>query len=138
MSKKAILVIAGTRYGKLIIISPTEMFQQRNRIYRCKCDCGRYTNVSIANLRHNNTTSCGICIKSAMIGLGKKRIDNTSGYTGVSFIKNRNLYVARIKINQKTIIIGYYALKMDAVRARDEYIIENKLSYRLSTETKEV
>lgn len=43
---------------------------------------------------------------------------NTSGYTGVSFITKRQQWFAEIYVNNKTINLGSYANKEDAIRAR--------------------
>lgn len=43
---------------------------------------------------------------------------NTSGYTGVTYHKVNNRWVAQIKIRKKNINLGSYVSKMDAVRAR--------------------
>ena len=45
---------------------------------------------------------------------------NTSGVTGVYFDKQRNKWVASISYNKKRTLIGRFASKEDAVRARIE------------------
>jgi len=44
--------------------------------------------------------------------------NNTSGYTGVSFRKNRNVYRANIMVNRKQIYLGSFERIEDAVLAR--------------------
>jgi hypothetical protein len=39
----------------------------------------------------------------------KKRIDNTSGFTGVRYNLKDNRYIARIKVNNKTLYLGCFA-----------------------------
>jgi hypothetical protein len=46
--------------------------------------------------------------------------NNTSGVIGVRFYKQRNKYVARIKLNGKDIHLGYYETILEATQARDE------------------
>lgn len=67
-----------------------------------------------------------------------KRIQksNTSGFVGVDFKPNENKYVARISILGDRVYIGYYETKEEAVQARDNYIVENKLPHKLSTDYK--
>lgn len=43
-----------------------------------------------------------------------KQSNNTSGFTGVSFHKSRNKYIARYKLNKKEIFIGYYKTAIEA------------------------
>ena len=57
---------------------------------------------------------------------------NTSGYIGIA--KEHNKWLARIKINNNYIRIGLFNIKEEAILARDNYIIENKLPHKLSTE----
>lgn len=51
--------------------------------------------------------------------------NNTSGVTGVRFDKNRNKWVAKIKKDGKTIHLGYFTNKDDAIRKR--LLAEKKL-----------
>lgn len=44
--------------------------------------------------------------------------NNTSGTTGVSWNKRRNKWETYIKVNQKQIHLGHYAVKEDAINAR--------------------
>ncbi len=64
----------------------------------------------------------------------RKSINNTSGATGVSYNKKHNKYVAYISHNKKHKQLGYFLNLEDAINARDIYIKENNLSYKLSTE----
>lgn len=58
--------------------------------------------------------------------------NNTSGYVGVMFDTQKARWVANIGVNSKQIVIGVLKDKMDAVQARDNYIIENGLPHKLS------
>lgn len=49
--------IPGTRFGRLIIVA------RDGRKITCRCDCGRETVVSLANLTTRHTTSCG-CLRT--------------------------------------------------------------------------
>jgi len=59
---------------------------------------------------------------------------NTSGYVGVQWVKRDKVWEARISVNKKSIYLGSFKNKMEAVKARDEYIIKNNLSNKLSTD----
>ena len=58
-----------------------------------------------------------------------KRIqkNNTSGYKGVSFIKDKNKYRVQIMINKKQIHLGYFKTAVEGAIAYNNYIIENNL-----------
>lgn len=60
----------------------------------------------------------------------KMRNTNTTGYIGIE--RSRNKWRARIAINKQTIEIGRYASKIEAAKARDKYIIDNKLNRTLN------
>ena len=61
---------------------------------------------------------------------------NTSGYTGVSYLKTKNKWTANIGINNKLKHLGQFSTIEEAVLARDNYIIENNLPHKLSTDYK--
>ena len=60
--------------------------------------------------------------------------NNTSGYVGVTWDKNKGKWSARVQIFKRGKHIGYYLSKEEAVQARDNYIIENNLPHKLSTD----
>ena len=66
----------------------------------------------------------------------RKRKDNTSGYVGICWNNKNNNWMAKIKINKISKHIGSFHTKEEAVQARDNYIIENKLPHKLSTDYK--
>lgn len=47
-------------------------------------------------------------------------INNSSGCTGVSLVKSSNKWRARIMVNRKEILLGYFVEKKDAIKARKE------------------
>ena len=58
--------------------------------------------------------------------------NNTSGYVGVIWHKRGRKWDANIRINNTHKHIGSFKTKEEAVLARDNYIIENKLPHKLS------
>ena len=64
----------------------------------------------------------------------RKAITNTSGIVGADFNKNEGKYQARISVMGNRIFIGKYPTIEEAAQARDNYIIENNLPHKLSTE----
>jgi hypothetical protein len=55
------------------------------------------------------------------------RKDNKSGFKGVSFRKNNKVFEARICVNKKQKILGYYKTAVEGAIAYNNYIIENNL-----------
>ena len=47
----------------------------------------------------------------------RKHLKSTSKYTGVSFEKDRNKWVAQIKINGKRVLLGRFSNEIDASNA---------------------
>ena len=66
----------------------------------------------------------------------RKRSTNTSGYVGVYWDISKNKWTAKVGSNNKLINIGTFKTKEEAVQARDNYIIENNLPHKLSTDYK--
>jgi len=49
----------GQRYGSLLLVEATDVMQQKQRKWRCICDCGKETLVASGSLTNNRTKSCG-------------------------------------------------------------------------------
>lgn len=58
--------------------------------------------------------------------------NNTSGYRGVCWDKRKNKWVVHIRINYKYKSLGSYDNIIEAAKARDKYIIENRLEHTLN------
>lgn len=54
----------GTTYGNLTVISFFGISKDRQKVYTCKCSCGKEKNVLSGNLKRGNTKSCGCIGKS--------------------------------------------------------------------------
>ena len=65
-----------------------------------------------------------------------KRISkrNTSGFVGVNWSKSKSIWVVNIKHHKVLKHVGRFKTKEEAVLARDQYIIKNKLPHKLSTQ----
>ena len=59
-----------------------------------------------------------------------KRVNNTSGITGVSWDKESNKWKSQIAINNRKINLGRYSTKEEAIRVRQEAEIEYYGEYR--------
>lgn len=73
ITKKNRADITGERFGRLEALEPVEL-SVGGVVWRCLCDCGNETLVSVAMLRSNNTKSCG-CLKNEKIS----KVNNTHG-----------------------------------------------------------
>ena len=60
--------------------------------------------------------------------------NNTSGYVGVVWYKPLSKWMVQIMVNRKNKNLGYYQNIEEAVQVRDNYIIENNLPNKLSTQ----
>jgi group I intron endonuclease len=80
---------------------------------------------------------CG-CVKTCRLPKPKRqringikpRKDSTSPYVGVTYDKAVNKWRARIKVNGKLIALGNFTSPVDGIKARQQYIINNKLTNR--------
>ena len=62
--------------------------------------------------------------------------NNTSGFVGVSWNRTHQVWVAYISVKSKRRSIGTFKIIEEAVQARDNYIIQNNLPHKLSTDYK--
>lgn len=58
--------------------------------------------------------------------------NNTSGYRGVRFRKDRNRYVSIITVDNIRKYIGYFNTKIEAATAFNRYVVENNLNHSLN------
>lgn len=64
----------------------------------------------------------------------RMRRTNTSGYVGIHWVESKLKWVSRINVEKKRIWLGDYKTIEEAAQARDNYIIENNLPHKLSTD----
>ena len=64
------------------------------------------------------------------------RRDNKYGYIGIYYHKSKDKWEASIAVYNTNKYLGSHKTKEEAVLARDNYIIENKLPHKLSTDYK--
>ena len=57
-----VIDLIGQRFGKLIVLEKSGTKNGR-AIWKCKCDCGNYTEVTTALLRNGSVSSCGCLAK---------------------------------------------------------------------------
>lgn len=130
--------ISGKKFGKLTVLHPTK---KRNPfgsvIWLCKCDCGNEKEIPYNSLVAWNSKSCGCirtnlikelagksnelyCIEGTSISQLYKKIpsNNTSGFKGVVYKKDRSKWVAQIEFKGKNYNLGSYDKKEDAIEAR--------------------
>lgn len=73
---------------------------------------------------NNQKRNLRLCTK-AQNGMNRtKQANNTSGYKGVRRDKERNKWIAQIKINQKNRFIGRFDSREEAARAYDAKALE--------------
>ena len=68
----------------------------------------------------NRLSNLRVCSYSENSMNKKRDIRNTSGYTGVTYVKKVNRWKASISVNKKRFFLGEHANKEDAIRARHE------------------
>ena len=129
--------LTGQRFGRLVVIKPTERRYNRCIVWLCECDCGNKTEVVSANLTKGLTKSCGCLLKEvgAKVGSEKKsrvegtdvslltqklRKNNTSGYKGVSWDKRSSKWRAIITLKGNSYDLGYFENIQDAIKARKQ------------------
>ena len=114
--------LIGKTYFKRGII--TGIQRHRYGLYECQYCNKEFESLAcnISTTRSRGTKSCG-CVRMK---------NNTSGYVGVNLLKNSTKWVAYVSHNSKNKYVGAFKTKEEAALARDNYIIENGLSHKLS------
>lgn len=51
--------LTGQRFGRLIVLEPTDKWYGGTTVWRCRCDCGTLVDVASIKLRKGLTKSCG-------------------------------------------------------------------------------
>ena len=54
--------LIGQRFGKLVVIERAGSTSDGHAKWKCKCDCGNFTEVRGDSLRNGSISSCG-CMK---------------------------------------------------------------------------
>ena len=93
-----------------------------------------YTLDRIDNDKGYSPENCRWADRATQVINQRMRRTNTSGYVGICWNNKNNNWVAKIKSGDFFIYIGSFHTKEEAVQARDNYIIENKLPHKLSTD----
>ncbi len=130
--------IIGKRFGRLTVIKSLGYDKDKKAtLYDCKCDCGKIKAISRKALLKNKskTLSCG-CLHDelflensekagfientsvSMLESNRIKSNNTSGYTGVTWAKSKQKWMAQIGFKNKNYNLGYYDNILDAAKSR--------------------
>lgn len=144
VKKSALLDLTGQQFGHLTAIKRLPYNGKNNNLWLCQCDCGNTTEVPSNALTRGVRTSCGAPVhqqehtekgrkaikeKLYVDNLAVGRIDsskikkskrNTTGVTGVWFSKQKNRYIAEIKLNGLKSYLGSFKTLEGAKAARLE------------------
>ena len=124
-------------YGGRGITVCEEWLDVRNFVPWCEATHPNITGVSLDRIDNDGAYSpenCRWATKSEQSSNQRTQNNNTSGYTGVSYYPNRNKWVVRLNFNGRKLLQKCYKTLEEAVQARDQYIIDNGLPHKLSTD----
>ena len=93
-----------------------------------------YTLDRINNDKGYSPENCTWSDKTTQAINRRMKKSNTSGFVGVGFNKSKGKWEASLKLNNIYKYIGRFNTIEEAAQARDNYIIENNLPHKLSTE----
>ena len=93
-----------------------------------------YTLDRIDNDKGYSPENCTWSSKTAQSLNRRMFKNNKSGFVGVVSLKGNKSWTVNIRVNKILKSLGTFKTLEEAVQARDNYIIENKLPHKLSTE----
>ena len=126
-------------YGARGIVVYEEWLDVRNFVAWAEATHPNITGVSLDRIDNDKGYSPENCrwADSTTQALNTRiRSTNTSGFVGVWYETNMKKWRAKITIKYNSIYIGTFKRIEEAVLARDNYIIENNLPHKLSTDYK--
>ena len=96
-----------------------------------------YTKDLSLDRRNGNTgyrpQNCRWATKSTQAqNIKQCRVNNTSGYKGVSYSKVYKKFVAYINVDKKRKHLGYFLNAIDGAKAYNKYVLDNKLEHTLN------
>lgn len=142
--KSSLIDLTGKKFGHLTAIRKLPYDGMANNVWLCQCDCGQTTKVVSSALTRGVRVTCGgpdhqeehtkngrkaIKEKLYVDNLAVGRIDsskikrskrNKTGVSGVYFSKQKNKYVAEIKLNGVKSYLGSFKTIEEAKIARLE------------------
>ena len=124
-------------YGGRGIVVCEDWQDVRNFIAWCEVTHPNIEGYSIDRIDNDNGYSPENCRwANRLVQATNQRIKytNTTGVSGVVWDVNRGKWRAQISVNYTNKNLGRYLTLEEAVLARDNYIIENKLPHKLSTD----
>ena len=90
--------LSGKRFGRLIVLEPTDEMRQENVVWKCLCDCGKIYRVITSSLNRGHTRSCGcLHIDTASELLEKVGRQNRMNYGEASFRDVLRIYKRNAK-----------------------------------------
>ena len=137
LNENRIIDLTGQCFGRLTVLRPTVKRDKKGSvIWKCLCDCGNETEVTEDRLVYGGYRSCG-CLQREQqkkiqetlhrvdgtcvewLEKRKHRKDNTSGFRGVTVLKNGRFRVS-IGFKGRRYHVGIYKNYEEAVSARLE------------------
>ena len=132
--------LKGKRFGRLLVLEDTGRRSYHSIVWKCRCDCGKITDVQSYDLLHGRVVSCGcyaaenrlknLAPRSALGQTGGTNLsklkssvpqkNNRSGYRGVSWTQFRSgngKWIAVINFKRTRYYLGLYDTPEEAHNA---------------------
>lgn len=96
--------LTNQKFGKLTAIKIVGQDKNKNNLWLCKCECGRYTKVITKNLMYGNSKSCGKCFTSHTNNNGNYNSNTFVDLTGQRFGNLTALYPTKERTKWNSVV----------------------------------
>lgn len=123
--------ITGLKFGKLTVISKSDIRKDRKVHWNCICDCGNYYIANGKSLRRGDVQSCG-CLKS----IGEQKISNLLSENNINYEREK-IFSDFSPYRYDFYVDNNYIIEYDGKQHFQEYCWGGKIHPLIESQTRD-